>query len=237
MIGNAREFNEKGSRIYDDAERLRKVLSNFMTKHNPAYKIPGYVALPTPIPGEEDVEEEYAEGEVEEEAEEVEIEAETPVKRRGRPPKNSALTRKSATPALYEASKYSGTSFSGLTFQQAQEKIVADMVEYKEDPEFVASSVHPNGSLTMYSGMTSPGLNHSLNSQTVVSRIIMRLFLIPSPSLNCRREFEVSGDEVLLRAYLTLKAGLHSKTRLALSGRTHITTMKMAVTYFCWPKS
>lgn len=133
MIANAREFNEKGSRIYDDAERLRKALSNFMTKHNPAYKSYGYVAVPTPIPGEGDAEDEDAVGEVESEAEmEVETETETPAKRRGRPPRNSAVARNSATPTL---SDVPATSFSGLTLQQAQEKIVRDLMDYKEDPE------------------------------------------------------------------------------------------------------
>jgi hypothetical protein len=150
LISNAREFNERGTRIYDDAERLRKALSNFMTKHNPAYKTPGYTAVPTPLPGEEDVEDEDAEGEVEEdemeeeEEEEVEepepeVEAETPPKRRGRPPKNLQVqgSRKSSTPALQEGLKYVGVSFTGLTFQQAQEKIVEDTMEYKEHPKFV----------------------------------------------------------------------------------------------------
>ena len=124
MISNAREFNEKGSRIYDDAERLRKALSNFMTKHNPAYKTHGYTAVATPIPGQE---EEDAEGEA---ASEVEVEeAESPAKPKGRPPRDSAVSRKSATPAP--------EGFSGLTFQQAQEKIVQDMIDYKEDPEYV----------------------------------------------------------------------------------------------------
>ena len=55
MIQNAKEYNEKGSQVYDDAERIRKALSNFMTKTNPAYKlIPGYVAFPTPLPDQAD---------------------------------------------------------------------------------------------------------------------------------------------------------------------------------------
>jgi hypothetical protein len=140
MIANAREFNEKGSRIYEDAERLRKALSNFMTKNNPAYKTANYVAIPTPLPGDEGAEAEDAEEEVESEAEvEVEVEAETPAKRRGRPPKNTQAqdSRKSTTPALLEGPRYAGVRFSGLNFQQAQEKIVEDMMEYKEDPEFV----------------------------------------------------------------------------------------------------
>jgi Bromodomain len=51
MILNAKQFNAKGSSIYDDAERVRKTTSNFMTKHNPAYLTDGYQAVATPIPG------------------------------------------------------------------------------------------------------------------------------------------------------------------------------------------
>lgn len=134
MISNAKEYNEKGSVIYDDAERLRKALSNYMTKTNPAYKTPGFVCHPTPLPGEEEEEEnddEDAEGEPDEEVEVVPL-----PKKRGRPPKNpqAQAVRQSSTPALSE-SHYTGVGFSGLTFQQAQEKILADMINYKEDPE------------------------------------------------------------------------------------------------------
>lgn len=52
MVNNAKTYNEKKSAIYEDAERLRKTASNFMTKHNPAYRDPSYVAVPTPIPEE-----------------------------------------------------------------------------------------------------------------------------------------------------------------------------------------
>ena len=54
MISNAKEYNERGSVIHDDAERLRKALSNYMTKTNPAYKTPGFVCQPTPLPGGEE---------------------------------------------------------------------------------------------------------------------------------------------------------------------------------------
>jgi hypothetical protein len=50
MVTNAKQFNAKGSPIYEDAERVRKTASNFMVKHNPAYKNPNYVAIATPIP-------------------------------------------------------------------------------------------------------------------------------------------------------------------------------------------
>jgi hypothetical protein len=134
MIQNAKEYNEKGSQVYDDAERIRKALSNFMTKTNPAYKlIPGYVAFPTPLPGQADgaASDEDADGEPD-----PEIEAASAIKKRGRPPKNPQAQRSSATPALSERS-YAGVSFEGLTFQQAQEKIVEDLIRQKESPEFV----------------------------------------------------------------------------------------------------
>lgn len=148
MISNAKEYNQKGSEIYDDAERIRKALSNFMTKNNPAYKKPGYVAFPTPLPAEDPAEEEEevdAEGSDEDAEGDVDMETPDPappVKRqRGRPSRNLASNsaangqRKSATPSSMTDSQYNSVSFQGLTFQQAQEKLVADMIEHKEDEE------------------------------------------------------------------------------------------------------
>lgn len=134
MIANAKEYNQKGSEIYDDAERIRKALSNYMTKNNPAYKTPGYVAVPTPVPAELLAENSDSEADAEGEMEEEAIEATPQIKRGpGRPPKNPQPQRSSATPATSE--NYDDVSFDGLTFQQAQEKIVSDMIRYKEDPE------------------------------------------------------------------------------------------------------
>ncbi|PMB70698.1 Chromatin structure-remodeling complex subunit rsc1 [Beauveria bassiana] len=55
MISNAKEFYPRSSSVFDDAERFRKALSNYMTKNNPAYAKRGYQAFPTPLP-DEDVE-------------------------------------------------------------------------------------------------------------------------------------------------------------------------------------
>ena len=137
MILNAKEFNEKGSIIYDDAERLRKALSNYMTKINPAYKTPGFVCHPTPLAGEGDdedaaaEEDEDAEGEPDEEVEFVP----PPPKRRGRPPKNPQPhpLRNSSTPVLSETQN-NEIDYSGLDFQQAQEKIMVDLLNWKEFP-------------------------------------------------------------------------------------------------------
>lgn len=64
MISNAKEYFARSTEQYDDAERIRKALSNFMTKTNPAYHVRGYQALPAPFPdsdgaeGDEDNEDE-----------------------------------------------------------------------------------------------------------------------------------------------------------------------------------
>lgn len=52
MVANAKFYNDKRSTLYEDAERVRKTASNWMTRHNPAYRNPGYVAVATPIPEE-----------------------------------------------------------------------------------------------------------------------------------------------------------------------------------------
>lgn len=54
MVQNAKEYNATGSRIYEDAERIRKAISNFMPKHNPAYRDEEYRAIATPIPNSEE---------------------------------------------------------------------------------------------------------------------------------------------------------------------------------------
>jgi hypothetical protein len=51
LVQNAKEFNSTKSEVYEDAERIRKALSNFMPKHNPAYLDPTYRAYPTPLSG------------------------------------------------------------------------------------------------------------------------------------------------------------------------------------------
>ena len=52
MVQNAKDYNNSKSSIFEDAERIRKALSNFMPKHNPAYLRDDYRAYPTPIPQE-----------------------------------------------------------------------------------------------------------------------------------------------------------------------------------------
>lgn len=164
MVTNAKEFYPKNSEIFEDAERVRKALSNYMTKTNPAYKlIPGYSCQATPISGDvqpepedfpvnrgaaqsangedEDAEgdeddqddEEDAEGEEDEDDEEEEGNPRKIVLKRkgpGRPPRDGSeqarkLDRGGRVKADHE---YEDVPYKGLSFQQAQEKIVEELI-------------------------------------------------------------------------------------------------------------
>ncbi|KAG6148639.1 hypothetical protein E4U28_003760 [Claviceps purpurea] len=168
MIANAKEFYPRSSTVFDDAERVRKALSNYMTKNNPAYQTRGYQAVATPLPPENAEEDEEQEDENEDEEEDKEEdkdaegeevtqnedikqkveEEEEPTSRRrsiilkragsGRPSRNSVSYADS--PRRSKASsrpdhEYENVPFKGLTFQQAQEKIVEDLLRYKK-PEY-----------------------------------------------------------------------------------------------------
>lgn len=173
MISNAKEFYPRSSSVFDDAERVRKTLSNYMTKNNPAYAKRGYQAFPTPLPeedgeggddddeqeeeGGEEEDEEEAEEEEEGEEEEEEEEDEGPRRRsiilkrreepassRGRPRRSSAYqaSPKPATPAKPEGHQYEGVPYKGLTFQEAQEKIVEELLRHHE-PDYEEAYFEP----------------------------------------------------------------------------------------------
>lgn len=208
LVSNAKDINERTSVAFGDAERVRKAVSNLMTKHNPAYKRGNYQAVPTPLPptpepddvaGEDDaegeeeeededvaakdvptqedevdgedeeeveIEEEVVEDEQEEEeageeaGEEVEEddeededeededgdeedddgEPDSPVRERrrpGRPPKNPAaharkVAARGPTPGKADT-HYENKGYKGLNFQQAQEKIVEELLRLKDE--------------------------------------------------------------------------------------------------------
>jgi len=151
MIANNKEYYPKGSAQYDNAERLRKALSNYMTKTNPAYRRKGgYSAQPTELPSmsptlppavaDPEHDDTDAMGEPDEDAEEddpqpsrkpsVILRSRGP----GRPSKGSAVViKKSAVKSTKVDSEFEGVPYKGLTFQRAQEKIVEEMLRYKDD--------------------------------------------------------------------------------------------------------
>jgi cobalamin biosynthesis protein CobT len=167
MVKNAKDYYHRNSEVFEDAERVRKAVSNYMTKTNPAYKkIPSYNCQPAPIPAdpvpldegdhegdedatgeeeaeavpeaaaaakseekeeEEDEDEEDDEEEDEDEDEDGDGNSDAESKpRRGRPARSSARTKPDH--------EYEGIPYKGLNFQQAQEKIVEEMIR-KPDPE------------------------------------------------------------------------------------------------------
>lgn len=170
MITNAKEYYNRGSEVYENAERVRKALSNYMVKTNPAYKlIPGYSCQPTPISleGESQTparrqsravskDEEDAEGEDDDDSEDADDGGEEDEKqeeededsdagprasRRGsrRSHRNSIqLVQKSKERYIPKKAKpdheYEDVEYSRLDFQQAQEKIVEEMIR-EEDEE------------------------------------------------------------------------------------------------------
>ncbi|RKF72737.1 Protein polybromo-1 [Golovinomyces cichoracearum] len=125
MVSNAKDFNEKESTIHEDSERLRKTVCSYMTKHNPAYKtVPGFAASPASILTEES-------SQVNKEFPFNQFPMDHQSKILIRAPKNIQTAKSSTTPTLSEL-QYSGVSFEGLSFQQAQEKIVEDIIAEKE---------------------------------------------------------------------------------------------------------
>ncbi|EGR47470.1 uncharacterized protein TRIREDRAFT_122628 [Trichoderma reesei QM6a] len=172
MIANAKEYYSRGSQIFEDAERVRKALSNYMTKTNPAYSNRSYQAIPTPLPpenedegeqdaeaeaeeeegannaeAEEDAEGEDAEGEEDAPGEDEDAEGEEepeedqePRSRRKAIILKRSRTRRSSnhdnlparSPPAKPDHQYENVPYKGLTFQQAQEKIVEELLRHKE---------------------------------------------------------------------------------------------------------
>ncbi|KAL1838115.1 hypothetical protein VTJ49DRAFT_3020 [Mycothermus thermophilus] len=202
MVNNAKEFYPKNSEIFEDAERVRKALSNYMVKTNPAYKLnhnyscqaapvvdtfpdpefyapamPGDVpAVPKPPRGQgrksvsRNSEDRRSESKNPEEMKPDEIKAESNaaspdseedaegeedddgedegprkivLKRRGgrggRAGSEQAGRKTDKAGRVKADHEYEGVPYKGLTFQQAQEKIVEELIRKPDgnDPYFL----------------------------------------------------------------------------------------------------
>ena len=139
MISNAKAFNEKRSQAFSDSEKIRKQLQVFMQENNPAYKDPDYVPFTTPVPEGwqarlqklEDTHDQDAEGETD--PEEVAKPAKKPTRLVTRVGPSAAANdrRASSTPAAQDV-EGAYESFEGNTFQQAQEKIVSEIISHTD---------------------------------------------------------------------------------------------------------
>ncbi|KAL1961601.1 hypothetical protein VTN77DRAFT_1401 [Rasamsonia byssochlamydoides] len=118
MVSNAKFYNEKSSLIFADAERIRKILSNNMPKINPAYKDPKYVAFPTPLP-DELPENPNNEGMDRQDHQDVEgAVLSTPRDSHPTPPAEDNI--------------HSESSFEGDSLQEAQDRIISELIQLKD---------------------------------------------------------------------------------------------------------
>lgn len=125
MVANAKIYNDEKSIVFGDAERIRKLTSNFMREKNPAYQDPNYTAFPTPIPGED------ANGAGSVTPAPARQEIERPRKptitlSRGRKP---SIAPEATTPEVTDESD----DFTGKSFQKAQEQLVNEMIKHTDD--------------------------------------------------------------------------------------------------------
>lgn len=131
MVMNAKSFNERNSEVFADAERIRKMLSNYMSKHNIAYKDPSYAAFPTPLPGESAAIENVVNADGNSDAGEADGTPSKLVDSSG-PAKPANGRTASSTPVVQDA-EGAGESFVGDSFQVAQEKIMTELIHLKDD--------------------------------------------------------------------------------------------------------
>ena len=141
MVQNAKDYNDPDSQIYDDAEKIRKLVFNFMKVNNPAYREdPKYQAFPTPIPktGAAPVPNGTREDS------EVHASESRPASEK---PKRPGTAKSSEQPDRKSSIAPSGTTgdddgdgedgadldFTGKTFQEAQQSIVAHLLRYTDE--------------------------------------------------------------------------------------------------------
>ena len=140
MVSNAKSFNEKKSQVFSDSEKIRKILSRYMEENNPAYKDPDHQTYTTPVPDgwQQKLQERNVTKEKNVEVKDDPEEEPKPTGRRTRLVTHVGSTsttdnrRASSTPAVQDAED-AYESFDGNTFQQAQEKILTEMINYKDD--------------------------------------------------------------------------------------------------------
>lgn len=144
MVQNAKEFNDSKSVIYEDAERIRKLVFNFMKANNPEYKEnPGYSATPTEIPTQSGAPSQNGRYSVKAESETPQP---APIKlkmKQSSVAKTSEPDRKSSVAPSAGTGEDEGEEdvgddgddidFAGKSFQEAQQMIISYMLHYTDD--------------------------------------------------------------------------------------------------------
>lgn len=138
MIQNAKDYNDPDSVIYEDAERIRKLVYNFMKQNNPAYKDdPKYAAVATPVP--RNPSEPVSNGVVHEAdaADDEKSKAATSARNSEQPDRKSSIAP-SATTGEVDGAGDGVIDFEGKSFQDAQQLIVSHLLHYT-DEEYVST--------------------------------------------------------------------------------------------------
>ncbi|KAI9714229.1 MAG: hypothetical protein M1812_006450 [Candelaria pacifica] len=147
MVTNSKRFYDKSSEKYRDAERIRKMLANWMPKHNPAYQDRNYQSFPTPLPGEvlpnqgrTSLGDPDGEADAEAVTDDEVAPQDTNSRLRGAADSARGFSAKpsaqasSSTP-IAQVEHAAENDFNGLTFQRAQEKILSDMYSLRDDDD------------------------------------------------------------------------------------------------------
>ncbi|WEW58522.1 hypothetical protein PRK78_003990 [Emydomyces testavorans] len=127
MVSNAKSYNPKGSALFSNAERIRKIIVAVMAEINPAYKDENYVPFSAPVPDDD-----------KERGSAARLLARSRSRTgNGEPaPRRNTQRRQHRTPTTdrdVEPIQSSGQGFEGYTFERAQEKIISDMIRLKDE--------------------------------------------------------------------------------------------------------
>lgn len=154
LVQNAKDYNEPKSEIFEDAERIRKAVYNFMKQYNPAYSDPSYTSFPTPISTTKLTLTNGAARtkEVTKTQESEPVKPEPSSRDASAKPTRLSMGPKASEPKVSEPPSERKSSlapsattggemgeededmdFTGKTFQEAQQMIIAEAIRYTDD--------------------------------------------------------------------------------------------------------
>ncbi|QIW96409.1 hypothetical protein AMS68_001927 [Peltaster fructicola] len=124
MVQNAKDYNTAGSDIYEDAERIRKLVYNYMKINNPEYSTnPQYVSFATLLPeGTEKTNGAAING----------VGSKKGRRSTGVSAADIAEKSSSVAPSEPPAVSVEDQDYTGKTFQEAQEMLIAGMLRHAD---------------------------------------------------------------------------------------------------------
>jgi hypothetical protein len=141
MVQNAKDFNDPKSEIYEHAEKIRKLVYNFMKVNNPQYATdPGYSSFATPIPSEVNGVQNGVHDDGQMETQNASREASRKSGKRSTAPQPSEPPSERKASVAPSATTGDGEEivteldFNGKSFQQVQQDIISYFINYV-DPE------------------------------------------------------------------------------------------------------